>query len=561
MSMPVHPADRPDERVRSQVRPTRILWKSGAGTEVERAEKLLAPDTTQATIWSAQGCVMRSKGAPAGILLDFGREITGGIHIVARMAPPWDSARGPARVRIRFGESASEALSDQELNLDHSIVDIELPLPKIAGSLDFGDTGFRFVRLQLPQDGAGAEILSAEAVFARRDLEWRGSFTSNDELVNRIWKTGAYTVQLNLQEYAWDGVKRDRLTWAGDLHAAALITLSAFGALPVIPRTFDLLRDETPLPRVMNGISSYTLWWIIAQRDWHLYSGDREYLHAQRPYLSALVSQLSLWVDDAGMERLPETRFLDWPSSEDPVTIHAGLHALLTMAFTAGLDIALFLDDTGIRERCGAALARMSRTTPDFDVMQKTASSLVSLAGLVDPRVMNTKSLAFQPLTGVSTYYGLYILEARAAAGDHAGALDLIRAYWGGMLDLGATTFWEDFDLDWMANAGRIDELPVPGKTDIHREKGKYCYKGYRHSLCHGWAGGPTAWLSRHVLGIRPVEPGFAQVRITPTLCDLRNVEGSFPTPRGDIHVSHKRKPDGTVKTDYECPRGVRAVR
>lgn len=27
------------------------------------------------------------------------------------------------------------------------------------------------------------------------------------------------------------------------------------------------------------------------------------------------------------------------------------------------------------------------------------------------------------------------------------------------MLDLGATTFWEDFDINWKKNAARIDEL------------------------------------------------------------------------------------------------------
>ena len=27
-------------------------------------------------------------------------------------------------------------------------------------------------------------------------------------------------------------------------------------------------------------------------------------------------------------------------------------------------------------------------------------------------------------------------------------ALDVIRTYWGAMLDLGATTFWEDFNID-----------------------------------------------------------------------------------------------------------------
>ena len=40
------------------------------------------------------------------------------------------------------------------------------------------------------------------------------------------------------------------------------------------------------------------------------------------------------------------------------------------------------------------------------------------------------------------------------------GHLDVIRRFWGGMIDLGATTFWEDFSLDWAATgAVGIDRL------------------------------------------------------------------------------------------------------
>lgn len=102
-----------------------------------------------------------------------------------------------------------------------------------------------------------------------------------------------------------------------------------------------------------------------------------------------------------------------------------------------------------------------------------------------------------------------------AAAGNYEGALERIREYWGAMLDLGATTFWEDFDMAWLP-AGCIDE-PVPaGMRDLHRECGAYCYKGFRHSLCHGWASGPTAWLTEYVLGVGVVEPGCRRLRIDP---------------------------------------------
>ena len=95
------------------------------------------------------------------------------------------------------------------------------------------------------------------------------------------------------------------------------------------------------------------------------------------------------------------------------------------------------------------------------------------------------------------------MLEALAKAGEYEKAIDIINTFWGAMLDLGATTFWEDFNLDWIPNAAPIDE-PVPaGKKDIHGDFGAYCYPGFRHSLCHGWSSGPTTWLSDHVLGIK----------------------------------------------------------
>ena len=76
------------------------------------------------------------------------------------------------------------------------------------------------------------------------------------------------------------------------------------------------------------------------------------------------------------------------------------------------------------------------------------------------------------------------------------------------MLDLGATSFWEDFDVAWLENAGRIDELPVAGKRDVHATYGEHSYKKLRMSLAHGWALGPTSWLTEHVLGVKVVEPG-----------------------------------------------------
>ena len=191
----------------------------------------------------------------------------------------------------------------------------------------------------------------------------------------------------------------------------------------------------------------------------------------------------------------------------------------------------------------------------------KSGAALLVLAGMSDAKQTAETVLKAGGPHGISTFYGFYVLQALAKAGETDAALDFVRQYWGGMLDVGATTFWEDFDLDWMKGAGRIDELVPAGKKDIHGDYGAYCYVGFRHSLCHGWASGPTAWLSQTVLGVTPLEPGCAKVRIVPQLGSLAWAEGTYPTPRGPIKVRHERKADGTISSKIEAPDGVTVVR
>jgi hypothetical protein len=309
----------------------------------------------------------------------------------------------------------------------------------------------------------------------------------------------------------------------------------------------------------MNGISSYSIWWLLIQQTWWRYTGDRGYLEAQRAYLSGLCGQLLGRIGADGAEALDGWRFLDWPSSKDPAAIHGGLQGLCVLGLEAGAELAQALGEGELATRCRDGTARLRRHVPEVPG-SKQANALLALSGVRDAGAVNREVLAQDPLHGISTFYGYYVLEARARAGDHAACLEVIRRFWGAMLDLGATTFWEDFNLDWTPNACGIDRLVPAGMKDIHGDFGDYCYKGFRHSLCHGWASGPTAWLSEHVLGISPAAPGFAQVRIRPHLGDLAWAEGAFPTPHGDIRVRHERRADGAIASEIALPAGVTLV-
>lgn len=538
-----------DPRVRHYVPPVRLVWCAKQG--VEGAENLLRP--SDATV-----CRL-TPGVGAALLLDFGQELHGGIRLDA----PRNSNGKPVRLRVRFGESVSEAMGTP--NNDHAIHDHEIDVPWM-GHTEVGMTGFRFVRIDLLDQEATLELRAVEAVFLYRDLPYLGSFECNDERLNRIWQTGAYTVHLCLQDYVWDGIKRDRLVWIGDLHPEAMVAHAVFGGLDIVPATLDYERDRTPLPSDgeqrtawMNGISSYSLWWIITQHDWYWRTGDRAYLEKQGEYLTGLLRCIIAFLEPDGSERLSGGRFLEWPTSDDAVATDAGLQALVVIALRAGAKLCAELGEVEAAETAAQA-ARHAGSVRRSVNGNKQASALTVLAGMEDAVVANEQVLAQDPYRGLSTFYGFYVLQARAKAGDWKGGLELIRHYWGGMLDAGATTFWEGFELDWWErdHATPIDALPEAGVPDIHADYGGWCYIGLRHSLCHGWAAGPTAWLSEQVLGVQPAAPGYSRVRIRPQLGDLDWVRGAVPTPYGLIEIECAARQDGTTEiVRLSLPSGV----
>ena len=538
----------------------RMIWMSdSSGRYVVNAGSILTPGIGQADLNSGGYFTLISKkDTLPGIILDFGHEIQGGIEVVTTR----EIAKEGNKVRIRFGESVSETMSEigkyGAIN-DHAMRDFVVTLPWL-GRLEVGNSGFRFVRIDLVEPDSKIEFKEISAILNYREIPYLGSFNCNDERLNKIWMTGAYTVHLNMQDYLWDGVKRDRLVWIGDMHPEVMTINTVFGYNDVVPKSLDLIRNLTPLPGWMNGISSYSMWWVLIQRDWYNYQGDLEYLKKQHEYLKKLLQQLASKIDPDGKESLDGGRFLDWPSSENKEAVHAGLQSLMVMTFEAGKELSGILGDPASKELCLEALGTLRMHIPGM-AGSKQAAALLSLSGLVNQDQANAEILSRDGVHKMSTFYGYYMLKARAKAEDFQGALDNIREYWGGMLDLGATTFWEDFDVDWMKNAGRIDELPSPKKIDVHSAYGNYCYKGFRHSFCHGWASGPTSWLSEYVLGVKVVSPGCKIIRIVPHLGDLLWVEGTFPTPLGVVKIRHEKMGDGRIKSDIKAPKGIRVIK
>jgi alpha-L-rhamnosidase len=549
-----------DTRARVYLSPVKILWQSDlSGKYVQDAENLLKQGNSQAELVNKDMITLKNdEGSKAGILLDFGKELHGGLQLVTGMM----EKNLPVKVRIRFGESASEAMAEIDTLLgatnDHAIRDFTVELPWL-GALDIGNTGFRYVRIDLVDPNTTLLLKEVRAIFIFRDIPYLGSFKSSDERLNQIWATGAYTVHLNMQQYLWDGIKRDRLVWVGDMHPEVMTISAVFGNNEVVPRSLDLIKDVTPLPAWMNGISSYSMWWIRIQRSWFLYQGDIDYLRKQQSYLKGLLELLISKIKD-NKEDLDGMRFMDWPTFENKAAVHAGLQAMMVMTLSDGAELSRILGDEETARNCDAAVAGLRQAVPDA-ANNKQAASLMALAGLMPAKQANMEVISVGGTQDFSTFYGYYMLQAKALAGNYEGAIENIRTYWGGMLDMGASTFWEDFDTGWMQNAARIDALVPEGKTDIHASYGAFSYKKLRHSLSHGWASGPTSWLTEHVLGVKVLEPGCKVIRIEPHLGSLAFVEGTFPTPKGIVSIKHTRLDNGKIKTKVKAPRGIKVIK
>ncbi len=545
-----------DPRTRRYLTPVRVVLTEG---NVVGAEALLREHVPQITFTPEAACRLSNKPgeAHAKIVLDYGVEFPGSIRPLI-----WGvkGEGGRCDILVRTGESVMEALTpigEKNTTNDHAIRDRVMNVGSNS-ACETNESGQRFVCIELLGEDTVVIFKAIHGVLHYRDLDYVGSFECSDETLNRIWRTAAYTTHVNMQEYLWDGIKRDRLVWIGDMHTEVQTILSTFGYNDIVPHSLDLVRDGTPVDTWMNNIATYSIWWILIHYDWYCAHGDRAYLAEQRDYLQKLLTRLVGYIGEDGAEALPGRRFLDWPNNADPVAIHAGLQGCLKLAMDHGAYLMRVLGENETAALCEDAAERMKRHVPDTNG-SKQAASLLALAGLADATEINETILTPGGGHGYSTFFGYYILAAKAMAGDYAGALNDMKAYWGGMLDMGATTFWEDFDLNWMENAGRIDEVVPAGMVDIHGDFGNYCYVRFRHSLCHGWASGPCPYLSNYVLGVRNLAPG--QYEVKPELAWLDWAKGTYPTPGGAIKVRAYKDAGGKTHVQIEAPEGIEIVR
>ena len=530
--------------------PKRIVARGGS---VQGAEALLREQSLQIGLTCDDLAVINGESY---LILDFGKEVAGGVRILTY------SAQGNKNVRLRFGESLSECcaeLGEDNATNDHALRDFTVQFADWSDMM-FGNTGFRFLRI----DAEKGSSFQFKAIVAATQIDGReqiGSFECDDPLLNDIWNTAAYTLRLCIQNgFLWDGIKRDRLVWVGDLYPMIRAVHCIYGDLPEIKNCLSLSQKEGIPPKWINNIPMYSFWWLVNCADDYFHTGDKEFAYENLPFIHAVLKETERFVADNGETQF-DSNFIDWAmhyqegdneaKRQDEI---AGVNALLRIALAKTERLLNALgEDSAI---CELILAKLNRKTL-FVHSYKQAAALAVLSGTRTER--EHAVLIAGGAKGISTFMAYPILSALAAFGEYDFNMQTIKEYYGKMLSLGATTFFEDFDVDAVEGVCRIDEFPKAGEKDFHRTFGKFCYKGFRHSLCHGWSSGVIPYLAETVLGIKEIND--SEFEIDAHLSYLKHVKGVYPTRYGNIEVEYRLQADGTYDVSVNAPQEIEIVR
>ena len=463
------------------------------------------------------------------MLADFGKETFGFLQL--------HGVKGAGKITIYYGESKEEALLPEHAeNLDV----LELNNTNKNDTTITLSKAFRFVNIQY---GNSIAVDSVSMLHEYADLPDKGSFKCSDTLINKIYDIAAYTLHLSTREFFVDGIKRDRWVWSGDAYQSYLMNYYLMNDNETVKRTMYSLRGKDPVTGHINTIMDYSFYWFLGIYDYYLYTGDKSYIIQNYPRMKTLMQYcLDRRNKNGLMEGMPgDWIFIDWADGlrkDGELSFEQLLlcRSLETMAICADIvqdgssagqyktlstDLRKKLFDYYWNENKQALVhTRVDGKQSDNVTRYANMFSIFFVYFNDQQKQAVKKSVLLNDSIQkiVTPYMRFYELEALCAMGEQSNVLEQMKAYWGGMLQLGATSFWELYN---------PDDKGVEHYAMYGRPFGK--------SLCHAWGASPIYLLGKYYLGIKPTSPGYATYSIEPALGGLQWMEGKTPTPAGNI--------------------------
>lgn len=482
-------------------------------------------------------------------LVDFGKETFGFIKL--------HNLKGKGKISIYYGESKEEALSETDaMTLDRLTINLTtgkdsvMPLSK----------AFRYINIV--KESGNISFDNVSMLYEYADVKQRGSFTCSDEEINKILEVAKYTLELNTREFFIDGIKRDRWVWSGDALQSYLMNYYSYFDNPTVTRTIQALRGKDPVTAHINTIVDYTFYWFISVYDYYLYTGDKKFVEQIYPKMQTMMDYcLSRRNKNGLIEGLSgDWTFIDWAaglSKKGEISFEQMLFARSLEAMSLCADI--MGDKTNAASYTSLAADLKAKLFSIYWNEQKQAlvhsrvdgqqtdnvTRYANMFGIFfnyfteqQKQAVKKSVLLNDNIQKITTpYMRFYELEALSAMGEQDVVLKEMKSYWGGMLNLGATSFWEEYD----PTKTGTEHLAMYG-----RKFGK--------SLCHAWGASPVYLLGKYYLGVKPTSAGYATYVVEPNLGGLQWMQGKVPTPDGDIELKMSA---GEIKITGACGNGT----
>lgn len=464
-------------------------------------------------------------------LVDFGKETFGFIKL--------HGVKGSGVITVYYGESKEEALDRKEA-VTYDVLHVNNPVAK--DTVIELSKAFRYTNIVTEGD---VNYQNASMLYEYADLKDKGSFNCSDDLINKIYDVSKYTLHLSTREFFIDGIKRDRWIWSGDAYQSYLMNYYLMNDNGTVTRTMYALRGKDPVTGHVNTIMDYTFYWFMGVYDHYLYTGDKTFIMQNYDRMKSLMDYvLGRRNKDGLLEGMSgDWVFIDWAnglSKKGEVSFEQMLfvRSLETMAVCADLngekedaakykelasDVKKKLFDWYWNNDKKAMVHSRVDGNPTDNVTRYSNMFGILLDYFNAQQKQDVKKsvLMNDNVQKITTpYMRFYELEALCAMGEQSYVLKEMKDYWGGMLKLGATSFWEEYD---------------PTKKGVEH----YAMYGraYGKSLCHAWGASPIYLLGKYYLGVKPTSVGYSTYEIAPNLGGLKWMQGTVPMPTGNIQM------------------------
>lgn len=467
-----------------------------------------------------------AKNGSRGLLYDFGRELFA--------YPVIEGICGSGELPVNYGESEDEALDPVHSELSDTFPVGDAPV--YTANLT---KAFRYIFV--PQ---GENIPSFRSLSCNEEyypVRTRAKFTSSDELLNKIYKTAEYTLELTSREFFLDGLKRDRWVWAGDTLQSEWMSLYSFFDCALIRNTLVALLGKDKFEQHINGIMDYSFYVIWGVWEYYRYTGDRRFIEEVYPRSLELYNFCKSRTNANGfMQKINnEWVFIDWAdfSTDGELCAEQMLLYKATCAIAAMEELLGVATGAGRAREAAALREKIDKTfwtgegyahdTGGHPVTRyaNIFAVLMGFCSQAQAKIILESVLLNDSVLKIKTpYMKFYEMSALAELGRADKMLEIIKSYWGGMLAEGATSFWEEYD-------------PAVKGAERYAMYGRLFGK----SLCHSWGASPVYLLGRYLVGLRPEQDGYKTFVLRPFLDGKTYFEAELPAGDGSVQVTYRK--------------------